>query len=248
MASEQIVSLERLRGKTTLEVISLLPTFPWQIDLGGIKVLDPKITSLTLVGYNTKLHRESKQEADYLYSVPIETGKAIPLGRLRKQIQKQLRPGRTFGITSKVDLDYLVIDSIIQTGAHIPLIDIEVEEDNLLQEELVEKVKKEIKVKTEINQGILLLSGGRNHFHFIGLGRLFTDEQFVTFIGRCLDLDYQGKSIVCPFWAGHSLNPQTQSIEDQKSISAYNSTQRWATLRITSSGVKPKEPTVIDVL
>ncbi len=258
MSAEQI-DLENLKGKSILEVISVLPALSWRaVDFGNVKALNPQITRLRFVIYDTKLPRVSKRERDYPFFIQVPPGMLVEMGQLTEDVLAKTVPGRTIGITSTVgvdvnsigsymcgrmqlfpDLDYYTVAPLqndLYGRVHIPFIDIEADGICLPQEELVNKVKEEIRQKTQTSRGVLLKSGRINHFHFIGTDRLLGPEAFVDFIGQCLDMDIDGKPIVDTFWAGHCLT------------ASLGYPGRCATLRITTNKIKQNLPTVVDVL
>lgn len=137
-----------------------------------------------------------------------------------------------------------------QRHVHLPLIDLDLSPD-LQKEEALGAIKSEIK-KLDIGSGVILGSGGLNHFHFLGTERLLTEEQLITFLGFCLNMrDPQGRLMVDPKWVGHALTPLNfLRIEDSfgsKSIFDLPVT-RYGSLRITTSEEKPFLPYVIGTI
>lgn len=254
----EIKELEKLKGKSILEVISMLPALPWGcVQFGDIKALDPKVNGLRLVTYQTKPHRVPKTEPDELIYFKVAPETIIARGQLDGVLSK-IGPGRTLGITSAVDVDRKTVGSFIQGrrnfspdldfyivsllcnslygGVHMPFIDLEVEGNPLPKEKLIDRIKEEIRQKTKTERGILLTSGRNNHFHFIGADRLLSPDDFVDFMADCLNMDINGRPIVDPFWVGHSLRANL------------GLTKMFSTLRITTSEVKQRLPVVVDIL
>lgn len=166
------------------------------------------------------------------------------------------KPGRTTGLTSLVGLDeerwregsyYNLPDA----HAHLPLIDMDLDRLNLSREEQLSLIRKEIREKTEMNSGVVLLSSP-SRFHFIGIGRLLTDTQLVKFLGGCLNMRGPGYvQIVDSKWAGHGLTPMNHLVGGNgfgAGWSIYDLDTIFATLRITTSEKKPHLPMVVDIL
>ncbi|HUS60324.1 MAG TPA: hypothetical protein VMX76_03025 [Nevskiaceae bacterium] len=249
MSVEHFRPSEQLIGKSVVEVVSLLPTFPWYIKVGGRHIEAARIASLVVVDYDTQ---EPKVNDDIFGSIPVTPGVPISIKELKPRLTPPW-PGRTTGLASLVHLDlsqWQQDRQFIYLGkplAHIPLIDIDLEIPYLSREELLALIKNEVKDKTEADRGLILASGKQN-FHFIGTERLFTDEQLVTFLSLCLLMEGpRGEPLVDSRWAGHSLTLMRHRA-DLGGWSVYDFKDRFATLRISTSERKPNLPKVVAVL
>lgn len=242
MSVERLNSPEQLIGKSIIEVISLLPTFSWHIDCGG-RVVQPRIVTLSFVDHDT---RKPRIGDDVYGLISVTPGESIERRKLFDTLAA--KPGRTTGIISMVHLDSSYV-GMEKKLAHLPLIDIDLDVWGLSQEETLGVIKREIKEKTEIDKGVILASGGDNHFHFIGTERLLSEEQLVTFLGLCLSMrGPRNELLVDPKWVGHALTPMKYIVELNKKWSVYDYVTRFATLRVTTSQTKPRLPTVVGVL
>lgn len=245
--------LKQLKGRTALEVVSLLPTFPWHTrELAEVKPV--VINGLTLVSYDTS---KPRRHVDMTYYITGGPGAPIPPQLIDAYLSTD--PERTTAIASLAYLDTEVFQAtaspdIAFPKAHIPFIDMDLDYPDLSQEEVIMLIKKEIRVKTEIERGVIIASGGRNHFHFMGLDRLLTQEQFTTFLGLCGNMrDDRFRQIVDMKWLCHAQTPMSHVVafnnEWGTKWSAYDlAGWKFATLRFTSNAVKSHEPVVIDVL
>lgn len=242
--------LESLIGKNVIEVISVLPNFKYKFREDAIKEVKTKISTLFFVYYEKKKPRE---EVD-LYR-PIDTSNGITLEDLSfiRGDEKNC-----IGLMSKVELGRPYQNTEHKT-AHIPLIDFDTDGnfDFLSDRDLLELLKREIKEKIELEQGLLLKSSNKRNYHFIGTNRLFSEQEFITFSGLCLAMKYKtedGKSInlVDSRHVGHGLSPMKyiSEIEKQygKNWSRYDFIERFSTLRITPKIKEAQYPIVVDVL
>lgn len=246
MATEKLNSPENLIGKSVIDIISLLPTFDWYVDPGGMRI-EIKPSYLSVIDYDTW---KPRQEADICAKIPIEPGSPIPQEKVISYLTPT--PGRTTGLMSVVEIEEWQRDLpyyIDKPWVHLPLLDIDLEGE--LTPDMLGHIQKEIREKTEIDKGILLVSGEKNHCHFIGLERVLTDDQLVTFIGLSLTMvDQRRRMLVDPKWAGYQLTPMSyhKEIAPQVKWSAYDFGLRFATLRIMTSELKGQLPIVRAVL
>ena len=242
MTVERLNSPEQLIGKSIIEVISLLPTFSWHIDCNG-RVIQPQIVSLSFVDYDTRKPRIGDDVYGFISVTPGE-----PIERRKVLGTLAAKPGRTTGVISMVHLDTSYV-GVEKRLAHLPLIDMDLDISGQPQEEILGLIKREIKEKTEVDKGLILASGGDNHFHFIGTERLLDESQLVTFLGLCLSMrGPNNELLVDPKWVGHALTPMKYIIELNKKWSVYDYVNRFATLRVTTSEFKARLPIVVDVL
>ena len=117
------------------------------------------------------------------------------------------------------------------------------------QAEELRLIKNQVKEATEIERGVILSSGRPSHYYLIGTERLLTEEQLVTFLGRCLLMkDEEDDPLVDPRWVGHGLTPTSYFVELDGRGSVYESRTRFTTLRISMSDIRPHLPQVVDVL
>lgn len=253
MTAEYSASLDHLRGKFLVEVVSVLPTFEWKIEGLSGQITNPNITGLTIVRYNTQ---KPRTQCDLYNFIAVNSHNPIPVEHLDAYLSSD--PQTTTGLASLVHLGredfqkgyYPILEA---PKVHLPLIDIDHASSDLPEEEVLGRIKSEIKTKTELSSGVILSSGGtRGHYHFLGIGRLLTPSQFVTFLGLCLLMtDNQGQPMVDPRWVGHSLTPLdhlTEGLEVSAGWSKYKLVERFATLRLTRSALKENKPVVVDIL
>lgn len=252
MKAEYLTQPECLRGRSIIEIVSLLPTFPWFIEVGGRRI-DAKIRGFTIVDYDTW---KPRKEIDLYGEIPVTPGIPIEMGRLARELQS--KQGRSTALASIVWLDKEewsegAYPGVEEQWVHFPTIDIDLDNSELPQQEILGWIKREIKEKTEIAKGAILLSGDSGHYHFVGTERLLTEDQFITFVGLCLTMkDPEGKPLVDTKWVGHSLTPMKYLVEDAKKggeeWSVYDFISRFASIRVTTSEKKLALPTVVDVM
>jgi hypothetical protein len=244
MLPERLRSLEQLKEKSIVEVISFLPTFSWYVDDWG-RQSDVKINGLAIVDYDTWKPREL---VDFYEKISFEPGVPIDEGELVAKLA--FKPKRTVGLTSLVFLDKdeyerdLYRNVADNPWVHIPMIDADLDLPDYTEEEAVQILKNEIKKNTEVEEGLILKSGGKKHFHFIGTRRLLNEDQLPTFIGLCLNMRAPGgEQLIDTKWAGHVLTPMKYRLETDSGSgiqwSAYDFSSRFATLRIGLSEEKP---------
>lgn len=251
MLTEQ-VDLELLKGESVLKVISQLPTYPWCIKDGQFSI-PVKMSYIEVVDYDLWKPRSSE---DIFGHISVTPSMPIPESTVLQNLKA--KQGKTTGLISLVGLDQTEFEEgcygwIKQPRVHLPLIDIDINDQSLSFEEAIELIKQEVPLKTEIARGVILSSGAPNHFHFIGVGRLLSEDQFVTFMGLCLNMtDNKGNQIVDAKWAGHALTPMKYMTdlnkEEYPDWSYYDIQQRFATLRVLPNIRKPYLPKVVDIL
>lgn len=246
MSVEHSPSKEQLIGKSVEELICLLPTFSWYYTDSLRNKVKQEISEIIIVDYDTY---KPRKDGELFGHIPVRQGTSITKEKLTSYLSP--KTGRTTGLISLVGLKEYSRELEGQQ-AYLPLIDMDLDIPASSLNQTLSQIKKEIKTKTEINKGVILASGNKNHLHFIGTERLLSKEQFVTFISLCLTMsDSNGNILVDPRWAAHALSPMKYFMEVDKgeiNWSAYDLTARFATLRIATSERKPNLPKVIDVL
>lgn len=226
--------LKELVGLSGPELFARFPNYSWQV-LDAGRLFPVKIKAFVTVDYDTVKPRE---EVDIFGHVFVGQGEES----LKKEFTRQLSD-RTAGITSMV----LVSDEEFgYRPLHIPFIDLDLQNSDVDAQERLIEIENEIKEKTEIGNGVFLSSGRPSHFHFIGIGRLLTQEDLVTFMGACQLIG--SRDTVDSRWVGHSLVPMFHRKEFDTSFSIYDFSDRFATLRLTGSELKPEVPQVIRVM
>lgn len=241
--------LESLVGKNIIEVILELPKFDWTLNDYG-RIIKPKISTIFFVGYEKRKPREYIDLFTNIKSLDLS------LENLKRLNLVDYENRRCAGLISKVQLGepYTEEEGIF---AHIPMIDFDTDELTFFKDgELLELLKRMIKEKTELDQGVLLKSGPRNNYHFIGTNRLFSEDDFITFCGLCLGMKYKkdGRNfnLVDSRHIGHALGPMKYIAEIErragKNWSAYDIKSRFATLRITPKRKEDDLPKVVEVL
>lgn len=241
-------SPNHLRGSNIHEVICQVPVLPWYIKQ-GFRTYSVKPAQLTLVHYDVRKPREQIDLYDY---ITVNSGEPLT----QQQLSSHLNPpsGRTIGLTSLIGLDRQefgegLYPTLACPQAHLPFIDLDLEGDRFPTAE-IDLITKEVQ-KTEIPHGLILTSGSPHHYHFIGLHRLLTDGQLITFVGLCLSMRDGKKLLVDAKWVGHTLTPMKYMMERNLKFgidwSAYDFQTRFATLRISQSSDKPNLSKVVEV-
>jgi hypothetical protein len=242
------MSLEYLKGKNALELITEFPKLDWILREDG-RFLNTKITTLFFVYYQKKKPRDYED----LYR-PVDISQGISLDDLSFIEEKR---DESIGLTSRV----LLGEPFQQTeykNAHIPMIDFDIGNrfHHLREPELINLMREQIKDITKVQEGVFLKSGPKN-YHFMGLGELLTEDDFITFQALSLLLAHTTQSgkkqhLADPRHVGHSLTPMKYLIEipanKDKNWSVYDYRDRFSTLRITPKQEHDEPPTVIDVL
>lgn len=249
MSPERLHSAEELRGKSIADVVSLIPTFPWFLNSGG-RIVYPRVIGLTVVDYDT---HKPRRDHDVFGPILVTPGSKIEKVGLSGILPPKL--GQTTGLISMVEteIDHPLSSMPEKKLLHFSMIDMDLNIPGLSQEKTLALLKREIREKTEIEKGVLLASGSDNHFHFIGTERLLDEEQLVTFLGLCLNMrGPDDELLVDPRWVGHALTPMKYLVildgRGSDDYTSYDYTNRFATLRITTSKQKPTLPIVVDVL
>ncbi len=249
--------MKDLIGKNILEVIVELSNRKWDYRIDG-KTRETKISEFLFVYYQ----KEKPRSLEDLYH-PVRINKNFSLENLSFIEQER---ERGIGLTSIIGLDsfgkaFLGLSAIKHgisntSNFHIPFIDIDLDRSDLeYTQKSIDLIKSLIKEYTQINSGLILKSSSKNNLHFIGMGRLLSEEEFITFLGLSLTMGYKKKDgqgyigIADSRHIGHSLTPMKYLTElNGDGWSKYDNVDRFATLR-----VNPKTPwegysKVVDVL
>lgn len=227
------MKLEKFIGKNIIEVVLNLPKIEWVFNYKG-RIIKPEINQLIFVNYDEKKPRnfEDSYQSIETSNLSLETLKEFGL------IERN--DGRVAGLTSKVILKEPYNGEFV----HIPMMDFDRDRrlDFLDEEEFLELIKEGIKETTELKEGLLLASSDKN-YHFISVGRLMDETDFITFCGLCLTMSYKTKNgevinLADSRYIGHSLSPLKYFTElsrrEDKNWSTYDWKERFATLRTSS--------------
>lgn len=238
-----------LIGKSIAEVASLLPVLPWYVQCHDpfVEFRRLRIAGLALVAYETKELRVPKKQDDIYEEMPVVPEIDINMAEFRKRLS-EFGSNRTVGILSRVRLDcpYPGFGQYL----HLPFLDFDTQQIELPLEAKLEKIKNEIQDKIGmVERGLILNSGGRDEsFRFIGLERLLTEKQLVTFLGRSLRMAHYGMPLADQYWVGNSLDPSASAPANSSFVAHMIEGMRFATLRLTANELKPEVPKVIDVM
>ena len=231
--------LEELIGKNIIKLIKMLPYFDWKlVGITGIKNI--KLKTLHFVEYDI----EKPRNIEEIY-FPIEISKELELLSIRRNENRQT------GLISKVEFEYPFQNS--DGYGHIPMVDFDAHNDPKIssEKEAIEVIKESL-LHTEIEEGVILRSSSKRNYYFMGIGRVLSETQFLTFLGLCLTMrDSKGVNLADSRHIGHTLSAMKYMAELENkqrgtNWSAYDFEDRFATLRVT-----PKEgnilPIVIDI-
>lgn len=238
-----------LIGKNILEVIVELSKQEWVYMDRFRGKCKAKIGDFLFVYFDEERRRDFRY-----YGLSHNHGLLLSdLDFINKEKEKGL------GITSLARIKELKIcefDKIISTEdlvVHIPFIDIDLDKAGLkYDKESLGLVKKLIREHTQINEGVILKSSSKNNLHFIGMDRVMSRDDFITFLGLCLTMGYQKQgekrytNIADYRHIGHSLTPRSHLPE--LNLSKYDYTDIFATLRVNPKNSQDNYPEVIDVL
>ena len=229
------MELDYLKGKNILELILEFPTFDWLLREGDDITSGVKLDTINFVYYERV---KPRREID-MY-VPVDVSSTLSRNGLSFiETEKE----RGIGLISKVKIKHPYDESKI--FAHIPMIDFDMHENYGFLEEkgVVDLIKQKTIETTELNSGVILRSGPKRNYHFIGIGNLLSEEDFVTFIGLSLKMKYKtrdGKSLILvdSWHMGNALTAMKYMAEVEKSRnpsiswSRYGFPQRFSTLRV----------------
>lgn len=242
--------LKELIGKSILDVIMELPNFKLELNNGG-KIIYPKISELCFVYYDKEKPRE---DVDLYHQIKVN-------GKISLSELDFSKKDKMVGFTSRVRLGK-PYENYEYKYAHIPLIDFDCDGyfDLMSEKNLLSLIKNKVKEITELDQGVILKSGSKRNYHFIGTNRLLNEDDFITFLGLCLTMKYKGPggkwiNLADAKHIGHSLTPmkqmaevENQNKEESERWSRYCFGGRFSTLRIKPKNSNDDLPKVIDVL
>ncbi len=244
------MELDYLKGKSLLELIVELPKFEWKLN-DGIRLIRTQINMLMFVYYYAKKPRDFVD----LYN-HVDTSKGITLEDL-SFIGKEKH--RLLGLISKVQLGQ-PFEEYEHRFAHIPMIDFDMnyEFSFMAEKEKLKLIKKSIRESTGINSGVILRSGPKQNYHFIGIGQLLSETDFITFIGLALGMNHKNDgrkiNLADSRHLGHGLSPMKYLAQVENDFnpeagwSKYLFIDRFITLRITPKTGYKTFPTVVDIL
>jgi len=214
--------LESFKEKTITEVICSLPTWPL---FAETELSNPEIEFYPLKFYlnrfEVELWQPGKQEwyqglpqieVRDIPDRPLPPIKAVQGEKLDPRVfDVNLGPGWALGFTSKVRLT--LKGDQLPTKLQIPMMDFDFDPNAIDEYGVLWTIKKNLCEIAEISGLILKSSGKEGHFHFLG-DRLFSNEQFLTFLGVCLLVEYEGKPLADPRYIGHSLTRGLRSLKE----------------------------------
>jgi len=240
--------IDYLQGKSILELILELPNFRWYLREGDDAVQEVKLEMINFVYYERK---KPRLEID-MY-VPVNVTNELSRNDL-SFIETETERG--IGLISKVRIRHPFDES--KLFAHIPMIDFDMDEKYgfMNEKELIDLIKQKTTETTELNSGVILRSGTKRNYHFIGIGNLLSEEDFITFVGLALKMKYKtidGKSLtlVDSWHMGNALTAMKYIAEVEKrrnpstSWSRYGFIERFSTLRVNSKKGYEDYPRVV---
>ena len=245
------MGLDHLIGRDVLDVVLEIPKIPWQMNSwSGLSVPHPAhISELIFVDYQQE---KPRTKLDNYTRLKISGG--ITYEDLFFVDPKQ---DRMVGLTSRVKLGGRY-QKLADLYAQIPMIDFDTHDNfrDMPDKELLELIKTKIKEDLRVNQGVLLRSGPKRNFHFMGLGDLLSDSrEFTTFVGLCLLMEHKTEDgrelpLVDARYMGHGLTPlkYISELDETGNTTPYESDKRFATLRLTPKPGYQNIPWVVDVL
>lgn len=245
-----------LIGETVINIIRGLPNHKWLFRESCHYEWKPaKLHTLTFVYYETK---KPRNEVDLYKQVDISKGITLEDIAFANEISNDT----LIGLTSLTQIQYLD-DEYFLPLAHIPMIDFDTDENfnHLNDNELLNIIKSKIRDETEVSRGLILKSGPKRNFHFIGIGYLLSENDYFTFLGLALQMRHKnpdGKvlNLVDARHIGHGLSPMKYLADlhneeaQEQTWSRYDFSSRFMTLRLTP---KPQYhefgfPKVVDIL
>ncbi|MBW3001315.1 hypothetical protein KY341_05550 [Candidatus Woesearchaeota archaeon] len=262
------MNLTHLIGKNILEVITELPEFDWVLKSEVRPLRKAKLKQVMLAYQNNKKIRTELQDLTLVY---YESAKP----RLHSDTYHRLDVSKGITLddlscTQKTDLELSGLISKVMLGkpypksmykhAHIPMVDFDMHDtlDFLNEKEKIELIKEKVKQDTEINQGVILRSGPKKNYHFMGIGELLDEEKFISFIGLALGMhiirDNKKINLADSRHLGHGLIPMVYMSEIHNSQnpkeewSRYFCAERFLTLRIQPKKGYKDLPRVVDVI
>lgn len=245
------MGLDHLIGRDVLDVILEIPKIEWQINSwSGLSMPRPaRISKLVFVDYQQEKPRTRADNYTWL---------DVRVGLTKDNLSfVEAKQDRMVGLTSRVKLGGSY-ERVSYAYAQIPMIDFDTHDNfkDMPEKELLSLIKTKIREDLRINQGVLLRSGPKRNFHFMGLGDLLSDSrEFTSFVGLCLLMEHKtadGRELplVDARYMGHALVPlkYMSELDETGKTTPYESDKRFATLRLTPKPGYQNIPRVVDVL
>ena len=224
---------QKFKGKTIANIIASFSRLEWRC-IEGESSTEIPLGKITLVQYDTV---KPVKQSDYLFRVKPN----LVLAESLRQSE-----GKSLGLASIVAHEGLT--------HHIPMLDLDAHGkfDFFDDAQLLDMYKTTIKRETEIEQGLFLRSGPSRNYHFLGIGRLLTQDQYVTFLGLALTMKYEigdnAINLADSRNIGHCLTRFAHKAELGKFPSRYCQFERFSTMRITPKQGYGGPPVVVDFI
>ena len=245
------MKLDYLKDKSFSELILEFPNLDWSLRRGGLLTRKVKLDTITFVYYEIK---KPRKEVDLYRPISVSDLTKDGLSFIEKEKE------RGIGLISKVKLGYPFEDSE-RKYAHIPMIDFDTDEafGFMKEDELVEVIKQKTVEATELDTGVILRSGPKRNYHFVGVGSLLSEDDLITFIGLALSMRYKtedGRKLhMVDSWmmGSHGLAPMKYIPEVEKTVepnarwSRYGFKERFLTLRANRKPAYADYPRVVEV-
>ncbi|MBS3167746.1 hypothetical protein J4216_01335 [Candidatus Woesearchaeota archaeon] len=245
------MDLAKFKGRTIVDVLEeCFPNVTWNLR-GDFHERPIKLDEIKFVHYQRIKPRD---EPDFYTSVQFGDY------RIRSFVEKAKE-----SVQDSLGFISLIHFTDLYGGlceAHIPMIDFDTDYDFGFMDDqtLLETIKGKIRDHTEMTKGFILKSGPKRNYHFVGVGTLLSEVNFVTFVGLALTMRYKrddGRvlNLVDARHIGHSLTP-LKPLAELEGIgsdpiydwSRYNLVKRFSTLRITPKRGYSNYPLVVDVM
>ncbi|MBW2973441.1 hypothetical protein KY346_03545 [Candidatus Woesearchaeota archaeon] len=239
--------LDYLKGKSVLDVVLELPKFDWYMNnRQGIAPIKTNICTLIFVSY-----QQEKPRTDIDRYPPVD---ADSLKSLDDLSFVTVQDGRMIGLTSKVQIG----EQHENRYAHLPMMDFDTHDNfsEMKEAALLDLLKEKIREDTQLEKGVILKSGPKRNYHFLGIGSLLSEEELVNFAGLCLLMRQLSEKkeklgLADSRYIGHMLTPLKHLVDlDNPTgfLTQYSYTLRFATLRLTKKPKYKHPPKVIAVL
>jgi hypothetical protein len=244
------MQLDYLKGKSILEVIADLPKFEWTLK-SEIHPIKTKLKTMVLVYYE---NNKPRAEIDLYHQIDVSNS-----SELEEAVSTKRKDEVLAGLISGVELGS-PFEEYEHKRAHIPMVDFDMhyEFDFLSEEEKLALIKNKIVNELEIKSGVILKSGPKRNYHFLGIGELLEEEDFITFVGLalCMYIKRDGRKInlADSRHLGHGLTTMKYMADVEKNLnpesnwSRYFFRERFLTLRIQPKPCYPDHPKVVDVI
>ena len=238
--------LEYLKGKSVLDVVLELPKFDWYMNnRQGIVPIKTNICTLIFVSY-----QQEKPRTDIDRYPPVDAGSLKSLDDLSFI---EVKDGRMMGLTSNVQIG----EKHENRYAHLPMMDFDTHDNfsEMSEAALLELIKEKIRKDTQLEKGVILKSGPKRNYHFLGIGSMLSEEELVNFAGLCLLMheskDGRKLNLADSRYIGHMLTAMKYLVDlDNPTgfLTQYSYTCRFATLRLTKKPKYKHPPKVVAVL